>query len=74
MNQLALYFGSNTFKFSNDKAKINSAVSFLRCPAFERLEIYINEITGEVACTSYSGFIEGLKSRFADSDAYATTE
>lgn len=74
VNQLALCFGSNSSKFNTDKAKISYAASFLRGPAFEWLEPYINEISGEVTCTSYSAFLEGLKAGFADPDAYATAE
>lgn len=59
VNQLALCFSSNSSKFNTDKAKISYAASFLRGPAFEWQGPYINKISGEVTCTSYSAFFRG---------------
>lgn len=74
VSQLALCFGANTSRFSNDKTKISYAASFLRGPAFEWLEPYINKLSGDVVFPSYAEFLDGLQAGFADPDAYATAE
>lgn len=74
VTQLALYFGANSSKFGTDKAKISFAASFLRGPAFDWLEPFIDDVTGEVIFKSYTEFLDGLKAGFADPDQYATAE
>lgn len=74
VTQLALCFGANSGKFGTDKAKISFAASFLRGPAFDWLEPFIDDLTGEVTFKSYTEFLDGLKAGFADPDQYATAE
>lgn len=74
VTQLALCFGANSSKFGSDKSKISFAASFLRGPAFDWLEPFIDDVTGEVMFKSYTEFLDGLKAGFADPDQYATAE
>lgn len=74
ITQLALTFGANPHRLRSDKAKINFAASYLRGPAFERLEPFINTLDGEVIFKTYPEFLEGLRGGCADPDERATAE
>lgn len=74
VTQLALVFGGDPIKFQSDKAKINYAASYLRGPAFDWLQPFIDELTGDIIFSEYPDFLAGLKAGFADPDAYATAE
>ncbi|KAF5202054.1 Retrotransposon-derived protein peg10 [Thalictrum thalictroides] len=74
VSQLALIFGANPHRMRSDKAKIHYAASYLRGPAFEWLEPFINELDGDIIFKTYPEFLEGLKGGFADPDEYATAE
>lgn len=74
VTQLALVFGGDPVKFQSEKAKINFAATYLRGPAFDWLQPFIDELSGEIIFSEYSDFLSGLKAGFADPDAYATAE
>lgn len=74
VSQLALAFGTNEAHFRTDKSKINYAASFLRGSAFDWLQPFIDDIGGEIAFSTYSDFLAGLRAGFADPDTYATAE
>lgn len=74
LTRLQLRFRSFPREFSQDEAKIRYAGSYLTGNAYTWFQPQVDQVTGDLAFTTFESFINALGPAFDDPDSYATAE